>query len=400
MGHRQPHSKGVALCWAALLLSCGSANKPTASEPGRDRATDEASQEAVQINAIAAAINEFGPAVHTCWARAAADDFRLEGRVVLDLTMAKGGVGAVSIAEDEVDDPVLTNCLKTLWGDYEWPEVFAAGDRIQLPPFEFVAPEAQYTVASAHVPVQTLAEGHLEVMVLLDEANTGNAQAALSRLSLNSGLVVPMHTHTSAEVLFVLSGTGTVQSAGASQSVKPGSGIYIAAGVPHGFSHTGKEPVELVQLYTPGGPEGRFKDAAKTAGTTPVSGPLPKRSPRPIVHSVADSTVYRIGGGKMEARILFDQVISGDRAAYLGALTAKPGTAVPPHRHSTATELLLVLEGQANMVVAGRSLSLRPGDAVQIPSGVLHQASIHGVSDFKAVQFYTPAGPEQRFKSP
>jgi mannose-6-phosphate isomerase-like protein (cupin superfamily) len=41
---------------------------------------------------------------------------------------------------------------------------------------------------------------------------------------------------------------------------------------------------------------------------------------------------------------------------------------------------------------------VQAGDAVQIPPDLEHSARIVSEEPLKAVQFYTPAGPEQRFK--
>jgi hypothetical protein len=81
MGDRQPRLEGVAhaACVLALLLpACGhGSGKDMAPKGGPDVAKEDAGAdvEALQIQTIAGALNEFGPAVHTCWAHAAADDF-------------------------------------------------------------------------------------------------------------------------------------------------------------------------------------------------------------------------------------------------------------------------------------------------------------------------------------
>lgn len=409
MGHRQPRLQVVAraVCGLALGLSaCGSGSKsaPGPEGPVVAEAQDAgADLEGMQIQAIAKALNEFGPAVHTCWARAAADDFRLHGQVVLTIDFVEPGVGRTKVSEDQAQDQVLNGCLVSLWNDYRWPEIFAAGDRIQLPPLEFVAPDSQHTVASSHVAVHELAGGKAKARVVLDEANTGNAQAALSLLTMEEGSKVPLHTHTSAELIFMLSGAGVVEGIGTPQKVGPGSAIYIPAGTVHGFEHTGQEAAEILVFYAPGGPEGRFKAgrqgaASQPAGTTAFTGKLPRRGPRPQVRDVSAVSPLKILGGKAKVRILFDEAIAKDKAAYIGALSAESGTLVPLHRHSGSSEYLFVIEGQAEMKIGGRVIPVQPGDGIQIPPGVEHGVSFSGAGVFKAVQFYTPAGPEQRFR--
>jgi quercetin dioxygenase-like cupin family protein len=360
----------------------------------------EPTVEGKQIQAIAEAVNEYSGAVHSCWARAAIDDYKLEGAMVLGLEMDGAGQATASLVSDETGDSVLSECMVELWSSYQWPaNLFAAGDQVQLPPFEFVAPDAQYSVSVNHVAPRKLAEGKLEAQVVLSAANSGNDHAGMSYLRMHKGMEVPLHTHSSAEVLFMLSGEGDLLTSKGPQKVSAGSAIYIPAGVVHGFTHQGEAAVDVLQLYTPAGPEQRFLDASNTAGTTPFTGKLGRRLPAPIVRHVRDVKPLSILGGQAEVRLLFESE-QGDevKAAYMGALTAEPEAVVPLHRHSGSTELLFVIEGQAEMRAAGKGFVIQSGDAVQIPPGTEHGARIVGSEKFKAIQFYTPAGPEQRFK--
>lgn len=387
-----------------LLLAgtaCGPSVKPkaTTTETKVDEGIPEPDQEAQQIAAIAKAINEFSPAVHTCWARGAADDFHLEGRVVLSVEIAADGPSTVRVSEETVDDALLLDCLVQLWADYRWPEVFAAGDTIVLPPFEFVAPDAQYSVASAHVATHSLADDKLQVQVLLDKANTGNGSAALSYLTIRDGLEVGLHSHDSVEILFLMSGSGRLTGAAGNVELTPGSAVYVPKGSVHGFVQTGSEPAEFLQLYAPGGAEARFKDPSHSEGTTPHTGPIPKRGPKPIVRKALAVDAYDILGGKGQVRLMFDLEDTGpSEGAYIGALTAQPQAAVPPHRHAESSEYLFIIEGQGEMRVSGQELFVQPGDAIQIPANVEHSVTVVGTEPLKALQFYRPAGPEQRFK--
>ena len=70
---------------------------------------------------------------------------------------------------------------------------------------------------------------------------------------------------------------------------------------------------------------------------------------------------------------------------------------MPPHVHATSVELLYVIEGSAEMKVGAETMMLQAGDAARIPMGVEHAAKVIGARAFRAIQIYTPAGPEQRF---
>ncbi|MND06175.1 hypothetical protein D3C83_274060 [compost metagenome] len=55
-----------------------------------------------------------------------------------------------------------------------------------------------------------------------------------------------------------------------------------------------------------------------------------------------------------------------------------------------------MLAGTADMIVDGVKLPVSEHTVVQIPKGTKHQATV--TSAFRAIQLYTPGGPEQRFK--
>ena len=72
------------------------------------------------------------------------------------------------------------------------------------------------------------------------------------------------------------------------------------------------------------------------------------------------------------------------------------GAKVPEHVHATETELLYVLAGSGTMTIAGTSLPVIATSVIQIPPNTKH--AFVAAEAVRAVQIYTPAGPEQRFK--
>lgn len=104
---------------------------------------------------------------------------------------------------------------------------------------------------------------------------------------------------------------------------------------------------------------------------------------------------YEIAGGKATVTML------SRGEAYMGILTGDPGLKVPPHRHPKSIELLYVLEGGGWMTVAGKRSKVEPGMAIQVPMNVEHGFEIPADwkgKSFRAVQVYTPSGPEARFE--
>jgi putative monooxygenase len=121
------------------------------------------------------------------------------------------------------------------------------------------------TVDRASQPVMVIAEGKGGARILLDESTVpGLKEAAMSELVMLPGAVVPEHTHdASAELIYIIEGHATMTLDGQEQMVRAGMAIYIPAGVKHSLKMDTKiEPLRAIQVYTPGGPEQRFKKGA------------------------------------------------------------------------------------------------------------------------------------------
>ena len=99
----------------------------------------------------------------------------------------------------------------------------------------------------------------LATIELLLEPPDGSA-SYLGRAVFHPGARAPVHRHPeSEELVYVLSGSGTMTLGEATLAVEKGMALRIPAGVPHSFTVGGEEPMEIVQVYSPGGPEQRFR---------------------------------------------------------------------------------------------------------------------------------------------
>jgi len=403
-------ARGVACALTFAWLACGGASSseprpaqplagPSASsspgagseaKPAPAPADDEA-REAEQIAAIEFAVNQTAEAVHACYRRATAETLQVEGLVLLGVELGpEHRARRVDVIGDETGSDALTGCVVDVLRRFEFPPVFAAGDQIQLP-LSFVAPDAQYAVDGDAVTVHEVGE-RVRARVLLDADNTANRAASMALLSLEPGAELALGQGESAELWYVLEGGGSIAGRGGrAVEVGAGAAVYAKAGERYAFTSTA--PTRVLALYAPGGPEQWLENKALRGGANQLR---TRRAPR--VRSIAEAAALPIGGGGGEVSILFDAVATGDRAAYIGRLTARPGMRVPPHTHPTSTELLYVLQGEGVMTVAGNDYPVRARTAVQIPPGVEHAVRITSSEPLIAVQFYTPSGPEQRFK--
>jgi putative monooxygenase len=276
----------------------------------------------------------------------------------------------------------------------------AAPARAEAPP----AP--RYTVAARDVEAWKPRGGKLEARVLVDGSTAGDPRASLSILSLDGRSELPLHRQTSARVLVVLEGVVRVKglAGGKGEELVAGDAAYVPAGVAVSVLSTccKRAPTRLLVLYTPAGPERSWRgDPEAAKATTTVLSPAERKrvdpaAPQPRVARARELAELDLLGGKGTVKILFDAERAGDKAAYVGQLTAAAGAAIPEHSHAGESELLYILSGKGEMTVDGLPMPVEAGMAVVIPPGKRHAFKTdHGLS---AVQFYTPSGPEQRFK--
>ena len=90
---------------------------------------------------------------------------------------------------------------------------------------------------------------------------TGSEGFSAGVVVLDPGKGHERHTHPdSEEILYFLSGEGEQTVAGDTREVSAGEMIFIPEGVEHGTVNTGWEPLKLLAVYAPPGPEEELAD--------------------------------------------------------------------------------------------------------------------------------------------
>jgi oxalate decarboxylase/phosphoglucose isomerase-like protein (cupin superfamily) len=105
------------------------------------------------------------------------------------------------------------------------------------------------------IPTQTFDWGAIKWFVTPEL--TEGAVITFGEVVLQPGRGHDRHNHPeSEEILYVLSGEGEQMLHDRGPfAVKPGDTIYVPTGVFHSTRNTGWEPMRLLALYNPGGPE-------------------------------------------------------------------------------------------------------------------------------------------------
>ena len=136
-------------------------------------------------------------------------------------------------------------------------------------------------IGSCHViygdEIETLSFDWGSVKILSDPEKTDAQRFSFGMVVLEPGKGHQRHNHPDEdEIIFVMSGEGEqMLDDQPPVKVKPGASIYIPKGVFHGTVNTSWEPMRLLVVYAPVGPEVVLRNLPEC--TVVPAGQTPKR---------------------------------------------------------------------------------------------------------------------------
>jgi quercetin dioxygenase-like cupin family protein len=87
-------------------------------------------------------------------------------------------------------------------------------------------------------------------------------------------------------------------------------------------------------------------------------------------------------------RWMMNSQIDPGAGQTFGIAEIRPGQRNPRHFHPNCEELLYVISGSCEHIVGATKVTLKPGDLIRIPRGVLHQAVVLGNEPLRCVVSY------------
>jgi len=354
---------------------------PTVDAPGPSQ--DE------KLAAIQKAMNELDEAVQACWAVAATKRYEIAGDLVAQIEIAAQPTPArtatTTLVQDTARVPELAACVVDVMNRYPWAPPLR-GDTIQLP-FRVRAPSDGQNVIDRRL-VTANGQGDIRISVLLDDNNSGNAQASLLEVAIAAGKRTGMRRADRAELWYFL-GPATIESSAKPIAVVAGDAVLVPAQAVRDIVAT-SGALTAVLVLSPGGAEGTARAGALPTPETPAKG-----APAPQKLAAADAKSYPRGQGKVT--ILVDPSIVKASPFAVSILELPAGMGIPEHVHDKETELLYVTAGGGTMTVKGTALAVSATSVVQVPPATPH--AFVTVEALRAIQIYVPGGPEQRFKA-
>jgi quercetin dioxygenase-like cupin family protein len=338
-----------------------------------------------KLAAIQKAMNELDEAVQGCWAAAATERFDIEGDLKAQIDIGDGATAtSAALVDDTAHNPRLATCVIAVLKAYPWAPPLR-GQSIQLP-FRFRAPDGQSVIDRKLVAWN--GQGKVSVAVLMDENSTANEAASMFELAVQAGGTTGMRTATRSELWYFL-GPATIGAVGiqGKRTVAAGDMAYVPRGGAREII-AGSADVHAVLVMFPGGREGSARAGALPTPETTTA------SSAPVGAQLLPASGAKVFG---PAQIFAEPSITTDKVFSAEILALPNGKTVAEHVHANESELLYVLAGSGTMTVAGVQLAVTPTSVVQVPPATKH--SFTASSDVRALQIYTPAGPEQRFKA-
>jgi mannose-6-phosphate isomerase-like protein (cupin superfamily) len=170
------------------------------------------------------------------------------------------------------------------------------------------------------------------------------------------------------QILYAVSGRGTILVEGEPHELEPGTGAYLVAGESYEIDNPGPETLLLVSATAPQ-PNGR-----------PHSG---RRTVR-----YADQPSLPASGDREFRYLVTEEVGCRDVTQFFGVIA--PGRA-PEHSH-VYDEVIYVLEGEGVLHTEGLDEPVAAGSCIHLPRLLVHSLENSGAGPMKIVAVFHPAG--------
>jgi mannose-6-phosphate isomerase-like protein (cupin superfamily) len=212
------------------------------------------------------------------------------------------------------------------------------------------------------------AEGDTAARAVAIDSDLGSERLELHVTRYEPGRSLSRSLEGVQEILYTVSGRGTLFVEGEPHELEPGTGAYVAAGESYEVENPGPDELLLVSATAP-----------NENGAPPVGRRIVRYDDQPSLPA----------SGDREFRYLVtDEVGCRDLTQFFGVIA--PGRA-PDHSH-VYDEVIYVLEGEGTLHIDGEHEPVAAGTCIHLPPLREHSLENSGEGPMKVVAVFHPAG--------
>ena len=171
------------------------------------------------------------------------------------------------------------------------------------------------------------------------------------------------------ELLFVVSGRGTLHLEGEAYALEPDTGVFIVRGETYAVENDGPGDLKLLSVSAPESDEGVGPNRQVTV----------KLADRPDESATADRTFRRL---------VSEENGCLDVTQFVGVI---PPSRAPLHHH-LYDEVVYILDGEGMYHIGDDDVRLAPGTCIHLPPRVSHCLENTGENDMRVLGVFHPSG--------
>jgi mannose-6-phosphate isomerase-like protein (cupin superfamily) len=214
----------------------------------------------------------------------------------------------------------------------------------------------------------TRADGDTALEKLVQGPHTGSALLEQRVIRFGPGRSLPRSHEGRDELLYVVSGTATLELEGEPYELEPESAAYIRGGEAYRILNDGPEELHVV------------------SSTVPIE--HVRRGPREVVVRFADQAELRADSRRTFRYLVNQDAGCLDATQFVGIV--EPSRA-PDHSH-TYDEVGYIVEGNGFAHVDGESHPLAPGSCFHLPPELVHCIENKGPGVMRILGVFHPSG--------
>jgi mannose-6-phosphate isomerase-like protein (cupin superfamily) len=212
------------------------------------------------------------------------------------------------------------------------------------------------------------AEGDTAARAVAIDSDLGSERLELHVTRYEPGRSLPRSLEDVQEILYTVSGRGTLFVEGEPHELEPGTGAYVAAGESYEVENPGTEELLLVSATAP-----------NENGAPPAGRRIVRYDDQPSLPASGDREFRYLVTAEVGCR---------DLTQFFGVIA--PGRA-PDHSH-VYDEVIYVLEGQGTLHIDGEHEPVAAGTCIHLPPLREHSLENSGEGPMKVVAVFHPAG--------